>query len=185
MTREEWLTRAADDYLWSRLQEPRPEKLRISVGFPRASRKAIGQCWGPHVSADGTTEIFISPTLGAFDAIHVLLHELIHAAVGLEVGHKGSFKRVAKRVGLTGRMTATVPDTDLAAAIHDWLTVLPDYPHAPMTLAERKKPGSRLLKAVCEGCGYTVRVTRQWIDVAEPICPNTECDNYQEPMTCE
>ncbi len=32
--------------------------------------------------------------------------------------------------------------------------------------------GSRLLKVTCEDCGYTCRVTRKWLDVGPPHCPN-------------
>ncbi len=28
-----------------------------------------------------------------------------------------------------------------------------------------------LLKAECSECGYLVRVTQKWVDVATPICP--------------
>lgn len=30
---------------------------------------------------------------------------------------------------------------------------------------------SRLIKAYCEGCGYTIRLSRKWIEVKRPICP--------------
>lgn len=40
-----------------------------------------------------------------------------------------------------------------------------------MTAGPRKKQRARLLKAVCGRCGYTVRVTRKWIDVGPPPCP--------------
>lgn len=33
------------------------------------------------------------------------------------------------------------------------------------------KQSTRLIKAYCDECGYTVRVTRKWIRVAFPICP--------------
>ena len=39
-------------------------------------------------------------------------------------------------------------------------------------VAAPKKQSSRLLKAECESCGYTVRVTRKWVDqVGAPHCP--------------
>lgn len=31
--------------------------------------------------------------------------------------------------------------------------------------------GTRMLKCQCPECGYTVRTTRKWIDVATPVCP--------------
>jgi hypothetical protein len=46
-----------------------------------------------------------------------------------------------------------------------------------------KDPGSRLIKAHCEKCNYTIRLSRKWIEVKLPICPvcmknmATELDN--------
>jgi len=34
-----------------------------------------------------------------------------------------------------------------------------------------KDPGSRLLKAHCEKCNYTIRLSRKWIEVRRPLCP--------------
>ena len=34
--------------------------------------------------------------------------------------------------------------------------------------------GSRLIKAHCEKCGYTIRLSRKWIEVKRPICPVCE-----------
>ena len=38
-------------------------------------------------------------------------------------------------------------------------------------MARIKDPGSRLLKAHCEKCNYTIRLSRKWIEVKRPICP--------------
>lgn len=48
-----------------------------------------------------------------------------------------------------------------------------------MNSAERiggkKKQSTRMIKASCPECGYTVRVTRKWLDTAgAPICPACE-----------
>jgi len=32
--------------------------------------------------------------------------------------------------------------------------------------------GSRLNKVCCETCGYTARVSRKWLDVGAPHCPD-------------
>jgi hypothetical protein len=32
-------------------------------------------------------------------------------------------------------------------------------------------PASRLLKATCPDCGYTIRITKKWVDAAKPVCP--------------
>lgn len=96
-----------------------PGNLRVSVGFPsrRGSAKSnqrIGECWSPKASADGHHEIFISPvTDDATRVLDILCHEMVHAAVGTECGHKGAFKALAVKIGLTGKMTAAVADAAL------------------------------------------------------------------------
>lgn len=35
----------------------------------------------------------------------------------------------------------------------------------------RKPQTTRLLKAACSSCGYTVRVTKRWADKGLPVCP--------------
>lgn len=36
---------------------------------------------------------------------------------------------------------------------------------------EGKKQATRLLKAVCPECGYTIRVTQKWASQGLPVCP--------------
>jgi hypothetical protein len=181
MNREDWLNKVADKCLWPLIKARggvHPDKIRISVGFPKGSRggqHSIGQCWSPAHSGDETYEVFVSPVLSADDAIHTLLHELIHASAGLKCKHKGAFKRLALAVGLEGKMTATEPGKELAAAIKGWLEKLPKYPHAPMKISgasSTPKQGTRLIKCECTECGYTVRTTQKWIQVGAPHCPN-------------
>jgi hypothetical protein len=189
-TREAWLTHLAEKYPWPRIEAGggrRPAKYRVSVGFPKGCRgvkgHSIGQCWSQEVSADQTCEIFISPELDAAQAVAVLCHEGCHAAVGVGHGHRAPFKKLALAIGLSGPMRATVPTPDFEATINAWIAAELAYPHAPLTAGTSPtKPGSRLLKARCEACGYTVRVTRQWLEIASPICPDPHCDAYQEPM---
>ena len=189
-TREAWLTHITEKYLWPRIETAgghRPPKYRVSVGFPKGCRgskgHSIGQCWSQEVSADQTCEIFISPELDAAQAVAVLAHETIHASVGVQWGHRAPFKNLARAIGLSGQMRATVPSPNFEEAIREWIMAESAYPHAPLSAATSPtKPGSRLLKARCEACGYTVRVTRQWIDIASPVCPDPHCDAYQESM---
>lgn len=189
-TREAWFTHFAEKYLWPRIEAGggrRPAKYRVSVGFPKGRRgskgHSIGQCWSHEVSADRTCEIFISPELDATQAVAVLCHEGCHAAVGVRHGHRAPFKGLALAIGLSGPMRATVPTPEFEATIQRWIAAEPAYPHAPLTAATSPtKPGSRLLKARCEACGYTVRVTRQWLDIASPLCPDPHCDAYLESM---
>ena len=189
-TREAWLTHFTEKYLWPRIEAAgghRPLKYRVSVGFPKGRRgskgHSIGQCWSQEVSADRTCEIFVSPELDATQAVAVLAHETIHASVGVQCGHRAPFKKLAVAIGLSGPMRATVPTAEFEETIRVWIAAESVYPHAPLSAATSPtRPGSRLLKASCEGCGYTVRVTRQWLDVANPVCPDPDCPYYQEPM---
>jgi len=189
-TREAWLTHFAEKYLWPRIEAAggkRPQRYRVSVGFPKGRRgnkgHSIGQCWSQEVSADQTCEIFVSPELDAPQAVAVLSHEVCHAAIGVRLGHRAPFKKLALAIGLSGPMRATVPTPEFEMTIREWIAAESVYPHAPLSAATSPtRPGSRLLKASCESCGYTVRVTRQWLDIASPLCPNPDCDGYQEPM---
>lgn len=190
-TREDWLLRAAE------LLRPVIETLggddialpalRVSVGFPLGSRggkstHAIGQCWAATCSADKTHELFISPELSEpARVLDVLAHELVHAAVGIEEGHGKAFGRVARAIGLEGKMTATVAGeafTQLAATL---LPELGPYPHATLLPSAggaggpgRSGPrpqGTRMLKAVCDNCSMVIRTTRKWIDTTGlPTC---------------
>ena len=92
-TREAWLTHFTEKYLWPRIEAVgghRPQKYRVSVGFPKGRRgskgHSIGQCWSQEVSADRACEIFVSPELDAAQAVAVLAHETIHASVGVQCG---------------------------------------------------------------------------------------------------
>lgn len=148
-----------------------PDNVRVSCGFPGgASRKAVGQCWSRESSADGSVEIFISPTIAEPETVlATLVHECVHAAVGLAAGHRAPFKKAAVAAGLTGKMTATVASAALKGTIAAWLGHLGAYPHAMLTMGAGKKQSTRLLKASCK-CGYTVRVTKKWADLGAPYC---------------
>lgn len=162
--------------------------LRVSCGFPSrggASGKVIGQCWAAAASADAHAEIFITPLEDQPEAVaSTLVHELIHACLPT-AGHRAPFARAAKAVGFKAPWKAT-PETDAFWAwVRPLVDQLPPYPHgrlnAMSAVAAPKPQKARLLKAECEACGYTVRVTRKWLDEAgAPLCP---CN--REPMTCE
>jgi hypothetical protein len=192
VNREQWLTQVANESLWPMIERAggsNPGAWRVSVGFPKGSRggkggHAIGQCWPTQASADAHSEVFISPELEAGRAVDVLLHELIHVACP-GAKHGGAFKRIALACGLTGKMTATVAGPELAARIADILATMPAYPHGVLrapTAGGRAGPGSRLLKVSCDACDYTMRITRTWLEIAVPGCPDRECSGHGEPM---
>lgn len=192
-TREEWLNAALDLLrpIYKTLAKVElPKRVRISCGFPQGRGTAIGQCWSKTASADGTFEIFVSPTLA--DPVRVLgvtVHEGVHAGVGLDKKHGKVFKTAATAMLLEGKMKATTEGEPFKKEIADpLLKKLGAYPHAELTgglSSGPKKQGTRLLKAHCGGCDYTIRVTRKWLDVALPTCPNEECDLHGSEMITE
>ena len=181
--REAWLNAAAAKMgqWFTSAGYPLPAELRMTCGFPITGARAgarshrIGECWDPKASGDHTTEIMISPVLEEpMRVFGTLVHELVHAAVGCDCGHKGPFKKLAVAVGFIGKMTSTEEGPEFIKMAGPILEALGPYPHAAIDTRNRKKQGTRLMKAVCEDeeCGFTVRITRKWVEaVGAPHCP--------------
>lgn len=177
--REEWLKTAVAELrpIFNSISFSLPDKIRVTCGFPssraRASNRFIGEHWGPAVSADGHHEILISPVID--DPIQVfatLVHELAHAATDGH-GHDRVFLKCVRSLWLEGKPTATVAGDAFKQNFHDLLESLGAYPHAKMNIdALRKKQSTRMLKASCPACGYTIRLTKTWADQGLPTCPN-------------
>lgn len=154
-----------------------PECVRVTIGWPvggRGGAHAIGQCFHAEASDDAVREIFISPALS--DTVQVfgtLLHEMIHASLPPTAKHGPEFKRLALACGLEGKMTATVESEALRVKITDQLVPrLGAYPAGALNKKlGRKVQGTRLLKCACPDCGYTVRITAKWANIALPDCP--------------
>lgn len=182
-TREEWMNRLA------KLMFPKFEELgysvpaiRMSIGWtskgPRG--KAIGECWTDAASSDRVYEIFISPQLSDnMKVAGVLAHEICHAIVGIKAQHGPVFKKIATEIGLEGKMTATTEGKDFKAWVKPMLAELGPLPHGALDASKiektgRKKQKAYLIKCECPECGYLVRVTTKWLDVAAPMCPVDE-----------
>jgi hypothetical protein len=181
-TREAWLTalaRAFRPVLAGRGLKV-PETFRVSCGWPSKSAlsgkggsRTIGQCFNPCCSADGVTELFISPVLAdPMRVADVLAHEMIHAALP-NAKHGPAFAKAALSLGLAGKPTATVAGPDFLAWATPLVETLGTYPHATLDVTRQVKPQTtRMLKVACGDCGYTVRTTRKWLDDAgAPLCP--------------
>jgi hypothetical protein len=181
LLRQQWLEKATDALrqLFARKDYEVPQAVRVSVGWPKGSHgkgRAIGQCWGYEGSTDKHNEIFISPEIttprNSVQVLGVLAHELAHATVGIAAGHKAAFKRCAEAVGLEGPMTATTEGAEFRQWAAGVIDRIGQIPAGGLSAVTRKKQGTRLLKCECGDCGYTVRVTRKWVESAgEPICP--------------
>ena len=179
--REDWLNRGALALgpAFARLEAPLPERVRITMSLTRKSR-AIGTCYDKSVSADGTFEILIRlDQAEPLEVLAILAHELVHAAVGLECGHKGPFARVARALGLEGKLTATTPGPGFLALVKPILAKLGPFPHAVLNVfgggrnSGPKAQKGRMVKLKCSGCGYIARTTRVWLDDVGPAhCPN-------------
>lgn len=189
-TREEWLTAAVEAMrpMFAEVGETIPA-VRVSVGWPDKGghgRKntTIGQCWASFTTADKVAQIFISPTLDhAGMVLATLAHELVHAVDDCKSGHKGRFAKIAKGIGLAGKMTATHAGSELAPKLATIAETLGAYPHAKLTPVRagqgEPKQTTRMIKCECGECGYIARTTRK--NLAErgaPICP---CN--REPMS--
>jgi hypothetical protein len=167
-----------------------PNKIRLTCGFPSkrafsARRQRVGECWSSAASKDAHIEIIISPVLDdPMKVAGVLAHELVHATVGIGFGHRGPFAKLARAIGLEGKMTATTEGDTFKQVVAPILESVGPYPHAELSnklsKKARTKQGTRLLKLQCPTCGYTVRITQKWLDeVGPPACPR-HGDNLKE-----
>ena len=156
--------------------------LRISTGFPSkgASRgmngQNIGQCWDRLQISDSITQIYVSPVL--VDPVRVLgtlVHELEHVVVGCREGHGSKFRKSAIALGLTGKMTCTEETPELVERLNALSNRVGPYPHAALDPTIGKKQSTRMIKAACGPCAYTVRLSRKQIEqLGCPICPGCE-----------
>jgi hypothetical protein len=178
-TREQWLAAAVVLIDKQVFRTCMPKKWRVTCGWPSlramsAKNTRIGECWDKVCSPDQHFEIIISMRLDDVGRVlDTLTHEMVHAVVGCAAGHKGPFKKLARSIGLEGKLTATHAGPQLTKQLDKIARDLGPYPHAKLDIyKQHKKQSTRLIKCECGECGYTVRTTRKWIDEAgAPLCP--------------
>lgn len=179
-TREEWLTAAIEELrpVFAAVGKPLPAAIRVACGFPLNAKrsKAIGECWIASASADGVIEILISPVLAdPVLVFEVLVHELCHATSGA-FNHGINFQKAASLMLLqacgAGKQPwkSTKGTTEFAIEYGQIIDGLGVYPHGQLTYTDRKTQGTRMLKASCPSCGYTVRLTTKWAAQGLPTC---------------
>lgn len=179
LNREAWLTKSVGlmrTRLFAEHGFKVPDKVRVSVGFPKGGRGLIGQCWQPGASADGTAEVFVHPEIeDPIRVLDIVSHELVHTInhAADQSGHGKPFRVIAEAIGLEGKMTATVASSGLVAVLKDYAGILGPYPHRSLIpgTGGPKKQGTRMLALICPRCEYKVRTTQKWVDVGMPACP--------------
>ena len=170
LDREAWLTEMSqfilDDIIMPECNGLPAPPIRLSVGFPTGRRgKAVAVCYKREASSDSTNEIFVSPTLDdSLEIAGALCHEIIHAVDNCASGHRHHFARVARRIGLIGKLTATRASGALLAKLAEYVVLLGKIPHAKLNMAKaRTSDGTRMLKCMCGDCGFTFRTSAKWL----------------------
>jgi hypothetical protein len=92
------------------------------------------------------------------------------------MNHGLNFQRAAAAMHLVPSLgpkgwKATGRGADFEPTFGVIISSLGAYPHAALTMSTKKTQGTRMLKAVCPSCGYTVRLTAKWADLGLPSCP--------------
>lgn len=169
-TREAWLQDAAAELsplIEAAAGHAPPTALRVACGFPSTFRRsgALGETFRPADSADATTEILISPTLSdPLAVLAVLARQLMQTVAS------GAHLAAAYRdAGIIPGKPCDVPQTH-SSNIRATAQALGDYPHAELSLADRPKAPTRLLKGLCPTCGYTIRLSAKWANKGMPTC---------------
>jgi hypothetical protein len=195
-TRESWLLAAVAlmTPLFKGKDYEVPVNLQVACGWPSksglaAKKRRVGECWASEASSDKKFQIFISPWLNNVtvenDVLATLVHEVVHAVVGLDAKHGKVFKKCALAVGLDGKMTATFAGPELLEYIKGWAEKLGAYPNGKLDSMKSltKKDTCRQLKCECPQCGYTVRLSRKWMEeVGLPHCPKHGEMKSEKPL---
>ncbi len=178
INREHWLTEAVaclEREVFGNYSIP--SNLRVSCGLPSkgafsTKKRTVGQCWDAEATIDKHFEIYISPVLSdPLKVLATLVHEIVHAVAGIKAKHRGAFKKIAKDVGLEGKMTATVAGERLTKTLMHVAEELGVYPMGALHSNEQeKKQSTRMIKLECTSCGYIVRTTKKWIELGLPVC---------------
>jgi len=108
----------------------------------------------------------------------VLVHELCHSTSGA-MNHGINFQKAATAMLLEpcgdpvakNAWKSTRGTAEFATAYGDLIGGLGLYPHGELSYADRKVQGTRMIKASCPTCGYTVRLTNKWLTFGLPSCP--------------
>ena len=192
LNREEWLTEISEQLivdLFLPVTDIRDSmRLKLSVGFPpgcKPDTSVIGVCFASIASDDGFNEIFINPRISdSMAVLEVLVHELVHAIDDCQSGHKGEFSRIARAVGLEGKMTATNANPELRDKLRVYIDQYGDIPHAAINYNARKRQTNRQKKVWC-GCGFVFRTSASQINNCIELTGGICCPQCTEFMQYE
>jgi hypothetical protein len=180
-TREDWLQAAVEEVrpIFDLMGKPLPKRIRTSCGYPLHYKRnqRIADSHASEDSADRSMEIFIAPSVSDPTVVFTaLLGQLCRATNGAW-SYGSTYTAVAYEVGLVPDMSApdiwrsTKGGENFNDMYGDMIAGLGAYPHASLALNEKKTQSTRMLKAYCSECGYTVRLTSKWALAGLPICP--------------
>ena len=174
MTREEYLEKAIEKMrpMYRKAGHEIPP-VHVSVGWPGGGspRTRVGEAWSKSASEDGVAHVFISPAIGdVVEALSVLAHELIHTILPKGTGHGAAFRKIAVAIGLAGPMTGTHAGPALVAKLQKIVDRLGKFPHARLSIADRKKQTTRMIKVECLDCGCILRGSRAALEIGAPYC---------------
>lgn len=169
-TREAWLQDAAGELApaITTAAGAYPAGIRIACGFPSTHRRsgALGETFAATDSADQTVEVLISPTVSdPIDVLAVLARQLAQAAAS-----NAALTRAYQALGIEPKKPRDIPIVT-GVNLRAIAEALGAYPHATLSLSDRPKAATRLLKGQCPSCGYTIRLTQKWADRGLPTCP--------------
>jgi hypothetical protein len=185
LDREAWLTEAAQFILDDIIKPEMPAGwhpatgFRVALGYaPRstARSKTIAVCIASAASGDGVNEIFVTPAIDdSVDILAALAHEMVHYSDDCESGHKNHFARLARAIGLEGKLTSTHAGQVLTEKLQDIVATLGHIPHAKIDLGKAKpKQSTRMLKVFCPDteCNFSYRTSQTNIDkISDFLCP--------------
>jgi len=177
-TREDWLTAAVEELrpMFDLLGKPLAKNIRVSCGYPLNFKrnKRLGDCHASTESADKAMEIFIAPTVDKpLEVFTVLLSQLCRTTSGA-LSYGTSYGAIASTMQLEGSATGWKVigrSPSFTETYLDMINGLGTYPHAEMSMREVKTQNTRMLKAFCPVCNYTVRVSSKWALLGLPTCP--------------
>jgi len=154
------------------------ENVRITCGFGSGGTRIkegspqLSESWDTSRSGDAHYEIMISPTLSdQMDVAVQVVRQVCRIATGLDQGIRGGFTALAAGLHLEAPFSNPVSGDAFRVAYAPVLALLGEYPHSALDASKRAKQSTRMIKCVCAGCGYTVRVSQKWLALGAPVCP--------------